>query len=104
MPSRKTPASGPTTDDAFLSPMDQLRHVVNALCEEPFESEAMDENVAAARSQMVEAARTYYESLRARLLNTPIENLELLERLAREHPEKESQEKPPEETPPSDKR
>jgi hypothetical protein len=104
MPSRKTPASGPTTDDVFLSPMDRLRQVVDALCEEPFESEAMDEDVTAGRLQMNEVTRTYYESVRARLLNTPIENAEHLEHPARERREKENPEKPPEETPPSDKR
>lgn len=38
------------------TPLEQLRHIVDALCEEPFEAEAMDEDVPGVRAKAVRLA------------------------------------------------
>lgn len=115
MPSRKIPRTEQPIDESLLSPIEQLRHLVDALCEEPFESEVAEEDVAGVRAKIVQLANQYFdakrESVRDFLAEAAWEqakrqlerDAELLERIRRERREKENQDKPPDDPTPSDK-
>lgn len=81
-----------------LSPIDQLTHVVEALCEEPFESEAMDEDVANFRARIAQLVRQHADAAWEKVKRTQRDG-ERLERMYQE----EHQETFPDVPPPSDK-
>jgi hypothetical protein len=85
------------------------------LCEEPFESEAMDEDVTSVRAEIMQLAQQHFDAQRelvhSLLAEAALESvwrqlerdMERLERFRRKREEKENPERPPDETPPSDK-
>jgi hypothetical protein len=89
------------------TPLEQLRHIVDALCEEPFESEAMDEDVPSVRAKTVRLALQNTNEDTVHLLKEVIafEDAEHeQERSERKGEEKENHQQPPDETLPSEKK
>jgi hypothetical protein len=68
MPNRNNPTPEESLANArerslTLTPMERLRNVIDALCEEPFESEANQEDIVTERAALARLAQRYADNL-----------------------------------------